>query len=113
MNPVRFFDPGFTGAQREKILRDRLIYLNIESTLEPDQTLLNQAIFFNRKFADVPAGIAFDENSFKVYVNGISILPDHVLVEEKVDGVYVTFYPNLIGYDINPTDEVVLTGKFK
>ena len=108
----RFYDDP--GIPNDAILSDlEIIFLSTSNSAVSNLTTTNQALFYSKVFLTPPPGYTLDENSFTVYVNGISVNPQHVLVEEYDSSIKVTFNPTLIGYDIEPSDIVVLTGKFK
>lgn len=89
-----------------------LTFLNTLNTALPDTVGLNLATFNSKTILTPPPGFFIDEESFTVYVNGISIQPNHVSVQQVGSNIEVVFYPNLIGYNITSTDTIVLTGKF-
>lgn len=109
----RFFDNSLTGAQNQGMTLEQIIFLNTSNTAIADTVSLNLATFTGKSFLQVPPSFTFDENSFNIFVNGVTINPDHVLVQDIVTAITATFNPNLIGYDIESSDTVLITGKLE
>jgi len=108
----RIIDNAFTQAQTQTTLSpQQIIFINTSNTAIADTITLNQAIFTGKNFLVPPPGFSIDEDSFNVYVNGVVINPPAVLVENINGNIVATFSPNLIGYDIQDTDTVLITGK--
>jgi len=108
----RFYDsPGLppeTGPSLEEI-----IFLSTSNFAMADQVTLNQAIFLNKTIFTPPPGYSLDEDSFSIFVNGVSITPQHVLIQQTGTNITATFNSSLMGYSVEPSDSVLLTGKFK
>lgn len=109
----RFFDNSLTGAQNQGMTLEQIIFLNTSNTAIADTVSLNLATFTGKSFLQVPPGFTIDENSFNIFVNGVTINPDHVSVQDIVTAITATFNPNLIGYDIESSDTVLITGKLE
>lgn len=112
MSSVRFFENSFTGAQRQGLTQQQIIFLTTSNSATADTVATNLATFLNKSLLSPPVGFTFDENSLTVYVNGVAIIPQHVNIQQVGANLTATFLPQSIGYDIEPTDTVVLTGKF-
>jgi len=110
--PRRFYDNPDTFDE-STLSDEEIIFVFTSNSALSDETTLNQALFFGKVFLKPPPGYTLDENSFNVYVNGISINPFYVQVEEYEGGIRATFNSTSIGYNVKPSDTVVLTGKFK
>jgi len=113
MSTVRFFDNSFTGAQRRNLSAEQIIFITTSNTAVSTNVVENVATFPNRFILTPPSGFFLDEDSFTVYVNGVSINPVHVFIEQVGTSIKATFDPSLIGYNINGGDTVVLTGKLR
>lgn len=109
----RFFDNSLTGAQNQGMTLEQIIFLNTSNTAIADTVSLNLATFTGKSFLQAPPSFTIDENSFNIFVNGVTINPDHVLVQDIVTAITATFNPNLIGYDIESSDTVLITGKLE
>lgn len=109
---VRYFDTSLTGVHKQKIVRDQITFSSISNTAIADEVILNKATFLNKSLLTPPAGITLNSSYFTVYVNGVLALPQHYTVTESNLNVHVNFNSGLLGYDVEPTDQVILTGKF-
>lgn len=113
MSSTRYFENTLTGVQRRVVGADQILFVSTFNSAAASSISTNLATFSNRSFLTPPEGFTIDEDSFAVYVNGLSINPLHVTVQQSGSNITVSFNPTLIGYDIEPSDSVVLTGKFK
>jgi hypothetical protein len=109
----RFFDTSLTGVLNTGMTLEQIIFVSTSNTAIADTITLNLATFTGKKFLTPPTGFEIDENSFNVFVNGVAINPDHVLVQDTGSSITATFNPSLIGYNVESTDTVVLTGKLQ
>jgi hypothetical protein len=109
----RFFDNSLTGAQNKGMTLDQIVFTSTSNTAIADTVVVNLATFTGKKFLQPPPGFTFTEDSFTVYVNGVSVNPTHVLVQDTGSSITATFNPTLIGYDITSFDTVVITGKLE
>ena len=109
----RFFDTSLTGVLNTGMTLEQIIFVSTSNTAIADIITLNLATFTGKKFLTPPTGFEIDENSFNVFVNGVATNPDHVLVEDTGSSITATFNPSLIGYNVESTDTVVLTGKLQ
>jgi len=112
MSSVRFFENSFTGAQRQGLTQEQIIFLTTSNSATANTVVTNLATFNNKTLLTPPQGFTFDENSLTVYVNGVAIPPQYVNIQQVGSNITATFLPQSIGYNIEPTDTVVLTGKF-
>jgi len=109
----RFFDTGLTGAQVSATLNtDQIIFITTSNSAEADTVTTNEATFNNKSFLTPPPGFTIGQDSFVVYVNGIAITTSHRTVAEAGSNITVTFNEGLVGYPIESSDTVILTGKF-
>ncbi len=109
---IRFFDNTLTSAQNKGMTLEQIVFTTTSNTAVADIVTNNVATFLNKTILTPPPGFTLDEDSFTVYVNGVSINPVHVNVQQVGSNIVITFNPALVGYDIESTDTVVLTGKF-
>lgn len=106
----RFFDTSLTGAQAlSSIVK---IFLETNTTAVADSVIVNQATFSGKTILTPPPGFTVGQESFVVYVNGISIPTSFRDVQQVGSDIVVTFNETLIGYPIEAADTVILTGKF-
>jgi hypothetical protein len=108
----RFFENTLTGAQSRGMTVEQIIFTTTSNTAIADTIQSNFATFLNKTILTPPPGFSLDEDSFTVYVNGVAINPDHVLRQQDGTNITASFNPTLIGYSIEQTDTVVITGKF-
>lgn len=112
MSSTRFFEYTTTGVQRRVVAASQTAFVLLTNSAPADTVAMNLATFLGKSFLTPPPGLSINEDSFTVYVNGVSIDPTHVTVQESGSNITVTFNPALIGYDVESTDTVILTGKF-
>ena len=112
MSSVRFFENSFTGAQRKGLSSQEVLFYSTTNSAVADSITSSVATFNNKTFLTPPPGLSFDENSFTVYVNGVAITPPTVLVEQSGLNITATFNTSSLGYQLESTDTVILTGKF-
>lgn len=112
--PRRFFDaPEVAAKQLEGTLSiEEIIFITTSNTAIANTVVLNLATFNNKTILSPPPGYSINEDSFNVFVNGVNISPLHVTILQLGSNITATFNPGAIGYNIEPTDTVVLTGKF-
>lgn len=113
--PVRFFDSYGTVSVTSPatLTLEQIIFLSTSNTAIADTVVSNVATFLGKRFLVPPAGFSIDEDSFNVYVNGVAINPSHVLIQDTGSNITATFNSALIGYSVESTDTVVLTGKLQ
>ena len=66
----------------------------------------------NRTIAPIPEGFTGGQGNFQVYVNGILVAESARTVSQVDLNIQISFDPNLVGYDVEGNDEVLLAGKF-
>jgi len=107
----RFYDNP--GPQPDGPSLEEIIFISTSNFAVADLVNLNEAVFLNKTIFTPPPGYSLDEDSFSVFVNGVSITPQHVLIQQTGNNITATFNSSLMGYSVEPTDSVLLTGKFK
>jgi len=112
MSFTRFFENSFTGAQRKKLTVEEVQFYSTSNTAVADFITPTVATFSNKLILTPPPGQILDEDSFKVYVNGITITPQKVLIEQNGPDITATFDVQAIGYSMETTDTIILIGKF-
>jgi hypothetical protein len=89
----------------------QIVYLTTNNSAIASDTTGNISTFINRQFLTAPPGFVIEQDDFIVFVNGIAIKTDHRIVQEDGNNITVTFFPELVGYIVNGTDTVILSGK--
>lgn len=112
MSSNRYFENSLTGVQRRVIGSEQITFVSTVNSAVATSVTTNLATFANKSFLVPPPGFSISEDSFTVFVNGVSMNPLHVTVQEVGSNITVTFNSNAIGYSIQSSDTVVLTGKF-
>lgn len=107
----RFFDTALTMAQQTGMTPQQIVYLTTNNSAIANTTVNNVSTFTNRQFLTPPPGFNIEQDDFVVFVNGIAIKTDHRIVQQIGNNITVTFLPLLVGYDVNGTDTVILSGK--
>ena len=116
--PVRFFDSQLgsaagAGGGAGGMSPTELAYLQINTTAIADTVTSTVATFNNKTFATPPSGFTINEDSFQVYVNGVSIPATQRTTAQSGANITVTFDTDAIGYVMLSNFEVVLVGKFE
>lgn len=96
----------------ETLDQSEILFLSTSNFAIASSIVTNSATFNNRTILTPPPGFVIDQDSFNVFVNGVSMQPSHILVQQIGSNIVVTFNPSLIGYEVTSSDEVILTGKF-
>ena len=111
----RFFDTSLTGVQAPEggMSQDQIVFVSLNTTAIADTVTTNTATFSNRSFATAPSGFSINQTSFTVYINGIATSTDDRTVTEVGSDIVVTFIPSSLGYNVDSTDQVVMSGKFE
>jgi hypothetical protein len=107
----RFFDTALTMAQQTGMTPQQIIYLTTNNSAIANTTVNNLSTFTNRQFLTPPPGFNIEQDDFVVFVNGIAIKTDHRTIQQVGNDITVTFLPNLVGYNVNGNDTVILSGK--
>ena len=117
--PTRFFD-GQTGATSTStsagaggMTAAELAFIQLNSTAIADNVTSTVATFNNKTITTPPAGFTINENSFQVYVNGVSIPSTQRTTVQSGANITVTFDTGAIGYVMLSNFEIVLVGKFE
>lgn len=112
----RFFDTALVGAQKDALppgMNDEEVaFVALNSVAIADSLTTNLATFDNRTIAPIPEGFTGGQGNFQVYVNGILVAESARTVSQVGLNIEVSFDPNLVGYDVEGNDEVLLAGKF-
>ena len=112
----RFFDTALVGAQKDALppgMNDEEVaFVALNSVAIADSLTTNLATFDNRTIAPIPEGFTGGQGNFQVYVNGILVAESARTVTQVELNIEVSFDPNLVGYDVEGNDEVLLAGKF-
>ena len=111
--PTRFFDTAFTGATGggSGMTAEQIAYVGLQSTALAD-SVSDPVATFSRVLATPPAGFPIlTEGDFQVYINGVAIPKENrTTVQATVTTVTVTF--NNLGFALDPSDQILLVGKF-
>jgi len=115
--PVRFFDTqigtsGTGGGTGGGMTGDQITFISLNTAGIADTVISNKATFNNRTIATPPLGFTVNEESFQVYVNGISIPSTQRTTVQVGSNIEITFDTAAIGYVMRPEFEIVLVGKF-
>ena len=112
----RFFDTALVGAQKDALppgMNDEEVtFVALNSVAIADSLTTNLATFDNRTIAPIPEGFTGGQGNFQVYVNGILVAESARTVSQVDLNIQISFDPNLVGYDVEGNDEVLLAGKF-
>lgn len=112
----RFFDTALVGAQKDSLppgMNDEEVtFVALNSVAIADSLITNLATFDNKTIAPIPEGFTGGQGNFQVYVNGILVAESARTVSQVGLNIEVSFDPNLVGYDVEGNDEVLLAGKF-
>ena len=109
--PSRFFDTALTGVTGAGMTVEQIVYVGLQSTALAD-SVSDPVATFNRVIATPPAGFPIlTEGDFQVYINGVAIPKENrTTVQATVTTITVTF--NDLGFALDPSDQVLLVGKF-
>ena len=109
--PSRFFDTALTGVTGAGMSIEQIQYVGLQSTALAD-SVLNPVATFNRVIATPPTGFPIlTEGDFQVYINGVAIPKENrTTVQATVTTITVTF--NDLGFTLDPSDQILLVGKF-
>lgn len=112
----RFFDTALVGAQKDALppgMNDEEVaFVALNSVAIADSLTTNLATFDNRTIASIPEGFTGGQSNFQVYVNGILVAESARTVSQVGLNIEVSFDPNLVGYNVEGDDEVLLAGKY-
>ena len=112
----RFFDTALVGAQKDALppgMNDEEVaFVALNSVAIADSLITNLATFDNKTIAPIPEGFTGGQGNFQVYVNGILVAESARTVTQVELNIEVSFDPNLVGYDVEGDDEVLLAGKY-
>ena len=112
----RFFDTALVGAQKDALppgMNDEEVaFVALNSVAIADSLTTNLATFNNRTIASIPEGFTGGQGNFQVYVNGILVAESARTVTQVELNIEVSFDPNLVGYNVEGDDEVLLAGKY-
>lgn len=112
----RFFDTALVGAQKDALppgMNDEEVaFVALNSVAIADSLTTNLATFDNRTIAPIPEGFTGSQGNFQVYVNGILVAESARTVTQVELNIEVSFDPNLVGYNVEGDDEVLLAGKY-
>lgn len=112
----RFFDTALVGAQKDSLppgMNDEEVtFVALNSVAIADSLITNLATFDNKTIAPIPEGFTGGQGNFQVYVNGMLVAESARTVSQVGLNIEVSFDPNLVGYDVEGNDEVLLAGKF-
>jgi len=112
----RFFDTALVGAQKDALPPgmndDEVAFVALNSVAIADSLTTNLATFDNRTIASIPEGFTGGQSNFQVYVNGILVAESARTVTQAGLNIEVSFDPNLVGYNVEGDDEVLLAGKY-
>ena len=112
----RFFDTALVGAQKDALppgMNDEEVaFVALNSVAIADSLTTNLATFNNRTIASIPEGFTGGQSNFQVYVNGILVAESARTVSQVGLNIEVSFDPNLVGYNVEGDDEVLLAGKY-
>lgn len=112
----RFFDTALVGAQKDALppgMNDEEVaFVALNSVAIADSLTTNLATFSNRTIASIPEGFTGGQSNFQVYVNGILVAESSRTVSQVGLNIEVSFDPNLVGYNVEGEDEVLLAGKY-
>ena len=106
----RFFDQNL-GRVSSGMTEEQIEYVGLTTTAIADIVSSPVATFSNRTLATPPAGFAFNQEEFKVYINGQFISTDLREVSQSGSNVIITFLA--LEYEIGIEDQIVLVGKFR
>jgi len=112
-SPARFFDSALTGAQAQGTTVEQTVFLTTNNSFTADIVTTNTATFSSKSFINTPPGYSINQNSFDIEINGVGIAVTDRTVSELGNDVVVVFDINSIGYDLEATDEVTITGKLE
>ncbi|HMS90953.1 MAG TPA: hypothetical protein PKC87_01935 [Candidatus Absconditabacterales bacterium] len=114
---TRFFDvpmvsnlPG-NGSNNLGMTEEQITYVGLQSTALADSTVRDTATYFNRSIAVPPTGFsAPTEGEFQVYINGILIPVENRSTNQNGVNIEITFKD--LRFNLEPSDQIVLIGKF-
>lgn len=121
--PTRFYDNssggstgGGGGACSAGMTAEQIAYVGLQSTALANSISDPTATFSNKTIATPPTGFpALTKDDFQVFINGVAIPTDNVsnnitsIVQSGVN-IVVTF--SNLGFTLDPSDQVLLVGKF-
>ena len=115
---IEFFDNGAAGAGGGGITAGQLVYLALQNTAVASSQTATTATFDDVVFAsDIipPEFPPISKSDFEVYINGQYVPAPQItsIVEDENSNIVATFDTVALDYEILPTYEVVLVGKFK
>jgi hypothetical protein len=107
--PSRFYDNAPRGGSGMTLAQ--ITYVGLSNTALADTVSTTVATFLNKLIPTPPTGFpALDEGDFQVYINGVLIPRENRTTVQSGSNIVVTF--NDLGYTLDPTDQVILVGKF-
>ncbi len=114
---TRFFDvpivsnlPG-NRSNNLGMTEEQITYVGLQSTALADSTVKDTATYFNRSIAVPPTGFsAPTEGEFQVYINGILIPIENRSTNQNGVNIEITFKD--LRFNLEPSDQIVLIGKF-
>ena len=103
--------------------KDLIDFLSLNNSKVVDGETNSSAIFPGVKLIQAPAqltsvitaGLTYDGNSYdiKLYINGVRYYQtSHFTIGVSLTTFTLNFLPDNLAFDVTPTDEVIITGKF-
>lgn len=113
-SPRRFYDTLDSSVRDldNPLSAEEILFTSTNTTSVANLVTSNFAVFNNKTILTSPPGYTLNEDSFTVYINGISLPSPYVLVQQSGSNIVTTFTTASLDYEIEPTDTVILTGKY-
>ena len=115
--PIRFFDTTPTGVTPTAgsgaggMTAAEIAFVGLNTTSLADVVSNPTATFTLKTIASQPAGFpAISESDFQVYINGVAIPTVNRSTQQSGSSIVVTF--NNLGFTLDPTDQILLVGKY-
>jgi hypothetical protein len=112
--PTRFYDTALTVASGggSGMTAEQITYIGLQSTVLADIKTANSATFSNRTIATPPTGFpTLTKQDFQVFINGVAIPSDNITSILQIGSDIVITFMDL-GFTLDPSDQVLLVGKF-
>ena len=116
--PTRFYDMALTGVSAGEnaygtsgMTAEQIAFVGLSNTALANPVSHPTATFQNHTIATPPMDFAaLTEGDFQVYINGIMIPVENRSTSQVGLDIVVSF--NDLGFTLDPTDQIILVGKF-
>lgn len=112
---VRFFDTGLSagGSSQKGMTAEEIAYVTLNGSALADSTTNTTATFNSLEIVAPPAGFTSGATDFSLYVNGQFVPITQFSVAQVGSNVVATVDTSALGYILESSDEILLTGKIR